>query len=313
MRCRRCKDKGKKEKAIINLPHHNLSLCRDCFLDWYERQLERMIEKTKMFTRKDKIMVAVSGGKDSLALWYALNRLGYKTDGMYINLGIDKGDYSLTSCKKSEALSHRINRPLYVVDVKKYFGKGIPELSSLTKQPACSICGLIKRYFTNKTALEKGYFCVATGHNLDDEVVTLLSNTLSWDIESLIRQAPVLPQKIGFARRVKPLVGFTEKENLLYCLLRKIDYIAEDCPLSRGTGTLFYKRLFNQIEERSPGTKLRFYINFQKKFRPLLPPGFIPRLQPCPSCGQPTTTGDLCALCRLLQQVKGKNTLLPPV
>ncbi|MFN3599097.1 MAG: hypothetical protein ACK4VK_05100 [Aquificaceae bacterium] len=37
-----------------------------------------------MFDKKDKVLVAVSGGKDSLALWDALNRLGYKVDGALV-------------------------------------------------------------------------------------------------------------------------------------------------------------------------------------------------------------------------------------
>jgi len=304
MKCRRCKDKGKIEKAVIFLPHHNLALCKNCFIDWYEKQLERMIKKMKMFTKKDKILVAVSGGKDSLAAWYALNKLGYKADGMHINLGIDEGGYSPNSYKKSEALSRKIKRPLHVIDIKKYFGKGIIELNKLTKQPPCSICGLIKRYFTNKITLENGYYCVVTGHNLDDEVATLLSNTLSWETGYLARQAPVLSEKQGLARKVKPLVGFTEKENALYCLLRGIDYIADECPLSVGASTLFYKRILNEIEERSPGTKLRFYFNFQKKLHPLLSKKIIPQLRPCSSCGQPTTADKLCTFCRFKERVK---------
>jgi hypothetical protein len=44
-----------------------------------------------MFTRDDRILMAVSGGKDSLGLWDILTRLGYKADGLYIGLGIDGG------------------------------------------------------------------------------------------------------------------------------------------------------------------------------------------------------------------------------
>ena len=306
MKCRRCRDMGKTKKAVIFLPHHNLSLCRDCFILWYEKQIGRTIKKMRMFTRKDKIMVAVSGGKDSLALWFALERLGYATDGMYINLGIEERNYSRISYEKAKKLSERIKRPLHVVDIKDIFeGKGIPELNKLTRQPPCSICGLIKRYYTNKVALDKGYDCVATGHNLDDEVATLLLNTLSWDVDSLSRQAPVLPEKQGFARRVKPLVGLTEKENLLYCILMGIDYAKEECPLSTGVSTIFYKQVFNKIEQKSPGTKLRFYFNFQKNIYPLLSPIKIPHLSPCSLCGQPTTTSDkICALCRFKEKVK---------
>ena len=44
-----------------------------------------------MFTKEDRILVAVSGGKDSLALWDVLRRQGYQADGLYIDLGIDGG------------------------------------------------------------------------------------------------------------------------------------------------------------------------------------------------------------------------------
>lgn len=304
MKCRKCKDKGKIKRAIIFLSHHNLALCRECFVEWYEKKLRQTIKKMNMFSKKDKVLVAVSGGKDSLALWYALNKLGYRTEGVYIDLGIDIQSYSSLSREKAELLSSKIGRHLHIIEVKKELGAGIIKLNTLTKQSACSICGLVKRYFTNRLTLRGGYFCVATGHNLDDETATLLANTLSWDTDSLSRQMPVLPEKEGLARRVKPLIYFTEKENLLYCLLQKIDYIADECPLSARTGSIFYKKILNSIEERSPGTKLRFYFNFLKNMQPLLFSRVSPPLHPCPSCRQPTTAREKCAFCRLKEKIQ---------
>ena len=42
------------------------------------------------FGPQERILVAVSGGKDSLGLWDILNRLGYQADGLYLGLGIDE-------------------------------------------------------------------------------------------------------------------------------------------------------------------------------------------------------------------------------
>ena len=74
---------------------HKLALCKEHYLEWVPEQTERFIKKYEMFSHDDKVLVAVSGGKDSLALWDILHRLGYQADGLYLGLGIDAGiDYS---------------------------------------------------------------------------------------------------------------------------------------------------------------------------------------------------------------------------
>lgn len=61
-------------------------------------QVWKAIDEFEMFTKSDRILVAVSGGKDSLALWDILNRLGYQTTGFHLDLGI--GGYSGESVEK---------------------------------------------------------------------------------------------------------------------------------------------------------------------------------------------------------------------
>ena len=51
----------------------------------------------------DRVLVAVSGGKDSLAVWDLLVDLGYEADGLYIGLGI--GDYSDVSGRYAQAFA----------------------------------------------------------------------------------------------------------------------------------------------------------------------------------------------------------------
>jgi uncharacterized protein (TIGR00269 family) len=83
---------------------HKLALCVDHFAEWVPAQVEKTIHKYKMFTPEDRVLVAVSGGKDSLALWNILLRLGYRADGLYLGLGIDAGfGYSDVSQQKCEA------------------------------------------------------------------------------------------------------------------------------------------------------------------------------------------------------------------
>ncbi len=66
---------------------------------FFKTAVIRAMKKIKI--QKDTpIMVAVSGGKDSLVLWDVLNELGYKTMGIHIDLGID--EFSKKSIKAIE-------------------------------------------------------------------------------------------------------------------------------------------------------------------------------------------------------------------
>lgn len=281
------------------MPHHRLSLCKGHFVEWFEKHTEKTIKEFKMFTKNDKILVAISGGKDSLALWYVLRKLGYKADGLYIHLGI--GEYSERSKEKVYKFAERIGGNVIIVDLKEEVAT-IPELVKISSREACSVCGLVKRYNFNKVAKEKGYNVVATGHNLDDEASALLANILNWNEKYLGRKYPVLEEEEGFVRKVKPFCKFTEKETALYALLNGIDFIEEECPFSEDATSVFYKEILNKIEERSPGTKLRFYLDYLRKVYPKFKKEEDKKnLKPCKVCGQPTM-GEVCPICRLKEK-----------
>ena len=284
---------------------HKLALCEEHFLEWVLEQTQRAIKRYKMFNRGDKILVAVSGGKDSLSLWDVLLRLGYDVEGLHINLGIDEKDYSAKSLEFVEKFAAEWEGARFqVVDIKAIYGKSLPELARETQRgrKICALCGLIKRHEMNRIAYEGGYAAIATGHNLDDEVATLFGNVLRWQTGYLARQAPVLPSTHPrLARKVKPFCRLYERETAAYALVRGIAYIYEDCPFAKGAKTLFYKDLLNQLEARSPGAKLGFYLSFlQAKEEGLLARAKEEvELQECERCGQPTTAPGLCAFCRL--------------
>jgi uncharacterized protein (TIGR00269 family) len=164
-----------------------------------------------------------------------------------------------------------------------------------------------KRHLIDKAALDGGYDVVATGHNLDDEAAVLLGNVLHWQTEYLGRQVPVLEERPGFPRKVKPLIRLSERETAAYCVVRGIDYVVDECPMAAGNRHLRYKDALNDIEAASPGTKHAFYFEFLAKasdrFRPEATAA-QDGLTPCASCGSPTT-GEVCAFCRLVDRVSG--------
>ena len=293
---RRCYKCGK--KAIVYLRHYRIAFCKEHYLEWYLKRLQETIKEFRMFKKEDKILVAVSGGKDSLTLWDALNKLGYVADGLYINLGI--GDYSEKSKRVCEKFSESRSLTLHVIDLHKELAP-IPYLKDMEKKPTCSLCGQIKRYHMNHFAKREGYRVIATGHNLDDETAVLFSNVLSWNMDYLARQFPVLMEENGFVRKVKPLFKFTEKENALYAFLSGIEFVEEECPFSEGASSIEYKKILADIEEKSPGTKLRFYMDFLRRLRPLLEAKEV-NLKPCQICGE-STLGEVCPICRLKQKL----------
>jgi uncharacterized protein (TIGR00269 family) len=303
MRCRTCG-----EKAAINMRHHKLSLCAEHYLEWLLAQVERFIRKQSLFTKEDRVLVAVSGGKDSLAMWDMLERLGYKTEGLYIDLGIDESiNYSAGSRECAQIFADQRGLKLTIVSLPGNYHESLPEMAIRTKrgrENPCSLCGLVKRHLFNSAALDGDFDVLATAHNLDDEAAILLANTLEWSLEHLSRGQPLLPPAPGFARKVKPFARVYEFESAAYAYLRGIQWMPDECPFSRNSKQIYYKSYLNEWEDEMPGVKLRFYNNYLKA----LDGGAFPERQEqaqqlderrCPNCGQPTTTGGLCAFCRL--------------
>jgi uncharacterized protein (TIGR00269 family) len=294
-KCRVCK-----EPAVIDLPRHNAHFCAEHLQQLCRRQMTKAIEDFDMLSLDDRILVAVSGGKDSLAVWDMLIEAGYRADGLYIGLGI--GEYSTDSGGYVRRFAEQRGLKLQVIDLRADYGYDVPTASKATGRVPCSACGLSKRRLFDRAALDGGYDVVVTGHNLDDEAAVLFGNTLHWNIDYLARQLPVLPAGNGFPKKVKPLVRLTEREMAAWCLIRGIDYVVEECPIAAGNKHLAYKESLNAIEERSPGSKSAFYLGFLARMAPLLAgqsAAAAGELNRCEQCGEPTT-GSVCAFCRLV-------------
>jgi uncharacterized protein (TIGR00269 family) len=300
MKCTRCAD-----PAEIALRAHNASFCRPCFLFWFERRTRRQIDEELMFAPGEKLLVAVSGGKDSLALWDLLANAGYDTVGFHLELGI--GDYSLNSlalCRqfaKARGLTLKVGS-LPAVDL------AVPDMAGATHRPPCAACGKAKRYHFDLAALEFGCNVLVTGHNLDDEAARLLGNVLRWRLDHLVRQTPVLESHHPkFVRKVKPFFMASEFEIAAYAFMRKIDYQVEECPNAAGATQLTYKRMLDDLEHESPGSKGAFVGDFLRRGRTNFPePESRAHGGTCTNCGMPAFH-ELCSFCSLRREVERKR------
>ncbi|MDE5832125.1 MAG: adenine nucleotide alpha hydrolase family protein [Desulfovibrio sp.] len=293
MKCKMCG-----ETAAVSLRSCHAGFCEKCYQIYFRRQVKRGIESRNLFSRDDRILAALSGGKDSLALALELVELGYNVTGLFIDLAIPGSSAKARGITEEFCRAHGL--PLIVADLGRE-GLPIPEVKKLLRRPVCSMCGKIKRYYFNKIAVDGGFDCLATGHNLDDEVSRLFSNTLRWDKAYLSDQGPVLEACPGFARKAKPLWRLTEFETANYAFIRNIPCHSDPCPYSGGASFGVLKNVLQKLESGMPGKKLDFYLGFLDRGREAFAKeqeSKADALAPCWECGAPTSSGDICGVCR---------------
>lgn len=301
MKCRVCR-----EPAVIDVRRQNANYCADHFLRMCRDQVAKAIDEFDMVATDERCLVAVSGGKDSLAVWDLLTELGHRADGLYVGLGI--GEYSDISGDHARKFAAQRGLELIEIDLRSEYGYDIPTGARAARRAPCSACGLSKRHLFDKAAIDGRYDVVVTGHNLDDEAAVLFGNVLHWQTEYLGRQLPVLPARNGFPRKVKPLIRLGERETAAYCILRGIDYLVDECPMAAGNRHLGYKDALNQIEASSPGSKFDFYFGYLKRAAAHFQPeaeADQADLRPCTRCGAPTPS-DVCAFCKLVERAAGQ-------
>ena len=200
-----------------------------------------------------------------LALWDILLKLGYKIDALYVNLGI--GSYSESSQKKSCTFPRLWPQDVVPCSIS------IP--SSEKKEPAfvSSLCWSTARrarHAARSNAIDSTMRQSSMGTmSWRRDIIWMMKRLDCWGTcctgrtNTSYKQGPSLPASVdGFAKKVKPLYRLTERELAAYCVLNRIDYVVEECPMAQGARTLLYKEVLNRLETESPRTKQMFYWGF---------------------------------------------------
>ncbi len=133
--------------------------------------VRRTVESYGMIAPGDRVAVGVSGGKDSLALLYALSRLRtfspvpFELVAVTLDLGFPGVDHS-----RVEAYSLSLDVPFHLVPTQ--IG---PIVFDVRKEPSpCSLCARLRRGILIQKAKELGCTRLALGHTREDAVETLL-------------------------------------------------------------------------------------------------------------------------------------------
>ena len=291
-------------EAAVGLDYATVKFCRECFKEFFEKKVRSTVLKYGMIKPDDRVLVAVSGGKDSTSLLYALRKVfpELKIEAFHINLGI-KG-YSQESEQKVHELVGSVKTNLIIFDLEKELGITIEDFKNTAyKRKICSPCGVIKRYLINKVAYEKGFTKVATAHTLDDTVALLFNSYLHGDVEGLVRLKPVLPSThTKFVAKIKPLWEITDRECLVYTLFCDLPFVSQPCPLGGETTRMRTKKeLINELSTNIRGFKHIFLKSHTKRILPLLEATVkMPPLIECEICRMPSSER-ICAFCKRMR------------
>lgn len=270
-----------------------------------EQQVRKTIAKYHLLDKKDKIAVALSGGKDSTSILYILYKLGYNIEGLMIDLHL--GEWSKIHRKNMEKFCSELGIKLTVVDLKKELGMGICFIKSVLKEQknltGCMVCGVIKKWILNKWAKKLKVDKIATGHNLDDESQTVLMNFLKGNIYLGVNSSPAtgIPNK-SFVQRVKPLFFIPEKGIKAYSKKMRFPILYDKCPCAIGTYRVETRKWMENFSDRE---KLKIVENFQKLI-PKLREKHKTIIQECKICREPSST-DVCNACKIFSCVKNAH------
>ena len=294
MKCQRCP-----KSAVIYQKYSNAHLCKSHFIEDVERKIKRDIRKFKMIGRGDRIVVALSGGKDSIALLYILHKIFKdRPDLEIIALTIDEGikGYRANTLSHAIKLTNELGIAHTIRSFDDVFGTTMDDLVIKKEHAACTLCGVLRKNILNKAARELCADKIAIGHNLDDESQTILMNYMRGDMDRLQRMLPGLIQP-GMIPRIKPLRSVPEKEVALYGFLNDLPVSMDECPYAGDALRNEIREMINNYEVRHPGTKYSLLGGFETISEMLRPN--VTEIFKCDKCGEPSSE-KVCKTCRLL-------------
>ncbi|MDD1706502.1 MAG: TIGR00269 family protein [Methanoregulaceae archaeon] len=293
MLCSKCR-----RQAVLYQRYSGLHLCKAHFIADFEAKAKRAIRNHRWIVPKDRIAVALSGGKDSSALLYFLKKLvGGRRDVSLSAITIDEGIGGYRDSRVAARIAEAVGTELIVASFEDMFGVTVDSVvRAKGDRLSCTYCGVLRRQCLNRIAKEQGITKLALGFNLDDEAQSVLMNVFRGDADRLLR--PVTPVK-GLVPRIRPFLYIPEREVALYAFLHLEGFEIGRCPYSHNALRADVRSVLNDYDWRHPSTKYAL-VNLGER---LASCGELPEngSSACPKCGEPCI-GE-CRSCRMLQEV----------
>ena len=308
--CTKCNN----PQVIINRKHSGQSLCRECFIQSIDEKVLKNIRKYNLIDKGDKVLMALSGGKDSVVALHILNFLRERNIIELTAVTIDEGieGYREEGIIIARENARQLGVKHRIVTFKEYFDLTLDEmmnknLNALNKEKqtdfrhACTYCGVFRRWILNRVAQEEGASKIATGHNLDDETQSIMMNYLEGNLNNLIRIGPKSESKNEkFTTKIKPLREIPEKEVGLYAVAADLSVHLAGCPYAGDSFRGEVGRFIKQLTEKHPTIMYSTLRGFDR-IKPAIKQELTTKESNglCKRCGEPAA-GELCKACSFL-------------
>ncbi|MFH0749106.1 MAG: TIGR00269 family protein [Candidatus Bathyarchaeota archaeon] len=295
-------------EAIYLRAYSGERYCKKCYIRTIEKHVQRTITKYKMLRPDDRVALALSGGKDSISLLQIMSSLEERfPQAKLVAITIDEGiaGYRSEAIRIARENCKKLGVEHHVYSFKKFYNHSLDEIVDAARRSGklfiCSYCGILRRKALNVAAREVQATKLATAHNLDDELQSIIMNFLRGDLYRLSSNVNELEKIKELVPRIKPLSEVSERDVAFYAFLKKARFQSFLCPYMESSLRSDVRKFLNILEEKHAGMKFITYKSF-KKVQPLLKFPENRMLGLCQRCGEPTS-GEVCLACKTLQDI----------
>ncbi len=213
-----------------------------------KRLIGRAIHRYELLEQGDRVLVAVSGGEDSLVLLYFLALWRRKTPfpwelvAIHLDMGFGEDDIYQESLVKLKNFCEELKVP-YIFK-RTDCGPQALEASKRNISP-CFVCSWHRRKHLFRLAGEHGFNKIAFGHHKDDLIVTFFLNMCyHGELSTLLPKQEMFKGKIDL---IRPLV-FVDKDLIhAFAQREKMPVLPNPCPLSKDTRRVKMERFLEEV------------------------------------------------------------------